>query len=600
MVINHKFMKNNLTLIAEIANAHQGNPEIAVKIAEEAFRSGANAIKFQMYTADDLLVKKHKRYKHFKNQSFSIKDWDYIFKKISQLKIKVYLDIFGLESLKIAIRYKVDGFKIHFSDLKNTPLLKKIASLNKKIFIGTGGANIFEIKDSIEIINSSKDFSSRIILLHGYQAYPTFISDTNINRIKFFKKCFGKNIDYGLSDHISGDLEFAKVAPLLAIQCGAKYIEKHITNNRSEMGTDYYSSLESEDFKILSENLKNAVSSLGLQNMEFSEAELNYRNSVKKKWISNQHIKEGEIITIDKISLKREDSNLKTLNLEEIINKKVISEIKPEEVIKKSNLEYKVLAIVVARSKSSRLKNKATMKINGDTSLEHLFKRLKISLDRGFIDKISFCTTTFKEDDQLENLALLNDIEVFRGANNNVLKRMMLAIEKNYDHDVILRITGDDIFIDPDYLQKTVIYHLENNLDYTNAKDLPTGTDLEVINSSALKKIYNHALDLEGTEYLTNYIVDNKNIFKTGSLNVPKKHISNIRLTLDTKEDFELIDKLCTYLCKINRKYDYNLDDILNYFSKHPSDININSKTIQRKIPIKFKTELSLKNNFKK
>tara|TARA_B100002052_G_scaffold297565_1_gene328561 strand:- start:1280 stop:3046 length:1767 start_codon:yes stop_codon:yes gene_type:complete len=588
-------MNKNITLIAEIANAHQGKPELAVDIAKAAYMSGANAIKFQMYTANDLLVKHHKRYNHFKKQSFNIEDWDYIFKNVSNLKLKIYLDIFGLESLEIAKKYNVDGFKVHFSDLTNTPLLEKLAELNKIIFVGTGGANIFEIKDTIETINKSKNFNSKIVLMHGYQAYPTYINDTNINRINFFKKCFGNDVEYGLSDHISGDLEFSKVVPVLAIQCGAIYIEKHITLNRSEKGTDYYSSLEPVNFKILADNLKNSIRSLGSDTMKFSENELEYRNSVKKKWISNINIKKGQVLIMDMISLKREDSDVKTLNLEELVNKKVIKNIKENQVITKSKLENKILAIVVARSKSSRLKNKALLKINGDTSLEHLFKRLKISLGKGYIDKISFCTTTLKEDNKLENLALLHGIEVFRGANNNVLKRMMLAINKNNDYNIILRITGDDIFIDPEYLNKTVLYHLDNNLDYTNAKDLPTGTDLEVINSSVLKLIYNHAIDLEGTEYLTNYITDNKNIFKTGSLNVPENHISNIRLTLDTEEDFKLIDKLCTYLSKINKKYNYNLDDILNYFIENPNDIKINSETIQRKIPLKFNTELKLK-----
>ena len=57
-----------IQIIAEIANAHQGNPDIAIEIAQKAIQSGADAIKFQMYTADDLLF--HKRYQHFKDQSF--------------------------------------------------------------------------------------------------------------------------------------------------------------------------------------------------------------------------------------------------------------------------------------------------------------------------------------------------------------------------------------------------------------------------------------------------------------------------------------------------------------------------------------------------
>ena len=77
-----------IEIIAEIANAHQGSPDIAIDIANNAIQSGANAIKFQMYTADDLLVSSHKKYQHFKNQSFSLKDWEYIFSRLDILTPK--------------------------------------------------------------------------------------------------------------------------------------------------------------------------------------------------------------------------------------------------------------------------------------------------------------------------------------------------------------------------------------------------------------------------------------------------------------------------------------------------------------------------------
>ena len=62
---------DDIEIIAEIANAHQGDPEIAYEIALEAYNAGSDAIKYQIYFAEELLVKRHKRYEHFKNQSFN-------------------------------------------------------------------------------------------------------------------------------------------------------------------------------------------------------------------------------------------------------------------------------------------------------------------------------------------------------------------------------------------------------------------------------------------------------------------------------------------------------------------------------------------------
>ena len=104
-----------IEIIAEIANAHQGSYKTAIKLADKAFVYGADAVKFQIYFAEELLVKSHPRYNHFLNQSFSINQWHKIFK--SQKNRKVYCDVFGLKALSLAVKHKVFGVKIHHHSL---------------------------------------------------------------------------------------------------------------------------------------------------------------------------------------------------------------------------------------------------------------------------------------------------------------------------------------------------------------------------------------------------------------------------------------------------------------------------------------------------
>ena len=75
-------------IIAEVANAHQGNPKLAKKLAHQSLENGADAIKFQIYFADELLSNKHPRFKHFKNQSFSEKIWVNLLSKFKKYKKK--------------------------------------------------------------------------------------------------------------------------------------------------------------------------------------------------------------------------------------------------------------------------------------------------------------------------------------------------------------------------------------------------------------------------------------------------------------------------------------------------------------------------------
>ena len=320
-------------IIAEIANAHQGNPDIAIEIAQKAIDSGADAIKFQMYTADDLLVSTHKRYQHFKDQSFSKNDWDYIFTSIDTTKTKVYLDIFGFESFSISQHFDVYGYKLHFSDLGNEPLLKQLAATGKDILIGSGGATIAEIDNAIKIIENIGD--NKITLLHGFQAYPTKIEDTNLERLKYFKNCFGDKVILGLSDHIEGDNLFSKVLPMMALPYGINVIEKHVTVNRAEKGVDYYSSLDMPDFKDFINVFRESEKAIGYPE-NYSDDELKYRKTVKKKWFCNKDLKEGNIVTDHDLVMKRDDSEKASLEIEDILNHTLTKNIKKDTLFNKS------------------------------------------------------------------------------------------------------------------------------------------------------------------------------------------------------------------------------------------------------------------------
>ena len=99
--------------------------------------------------------------------------------------------------------------------------------------------------------------------------------------------------------------------------------------------------------------------------------------------------------------------------------------------------------------------------------------------------------------------------------------------------------------IDLNYMDIAINHLLENNLDYVDHKRLPPGT-----------------------EYLTNYIRDNELYFKTSSTPVSQKHKSQLRLTIDTKKDFNFVRSFLLEMKKIKKNYNYNLDDILNFYPK--------------------------------
>lgn len=566
--------QKKIEIIAEIANTHQGDMDYAISLAKKCILAGANAVKFQIYFADELLIKDHPKYSHFKKQSFSSNQWFKLF-TILKNKIKIYADIFGLKALNIAQNSNLDGYKIHSSDLTNKIILEKFNDKKKKYFLSCGGSNLTEIAYAVRILNRKK---IKPILMHGFQAYPTDIDDTNLNRLKLLKEIFKDNCHYGYQDHISGSDNMNMIVPQLAIPLGIGFIEKHVILKRHEKRIDYYSSIEPKNFSKFVYQVRDSETALGTNNYSFSKKELKYRNEVKKFWVAASNLKKNTIVQKKDFVMKRVHNNqINNIFLEDIIKKKLKKDLEEETVIDKSFFENHTTALIIVRTKSKRLPNKCLKKICGITTIEHCINRVKQSKK---INKIILCTTDNKEDKVLIKIAKKNKIKFYAGENKNVLLRMLNALKK-IKTDLVVRITGDDILIDPTYLDKAIDYHLQKNNEYTDNKELPSGCEVEIFNKKLLEKLFFLANDSSETEYLTFYVKNNKNQINIGSLPLDIKISKKIKLTLDTKKDFKKINSFLNEMNKQNKIFSYSLIDIIDFYNKNKNKFNYEKKKIK-------------------
>ncbi len=566
----------NIEIIAEVANAHQGNYKEALNLAKKSFENSADSVKFQIYFPYEFLSKNHPRYKHFKNQSFSKKKWNFIFKSLSKYRSskKIYADVLGVDALKFAIKSNLDGIKIHSSDLSNIKILTQLKKYKNKIFISCGGSNLIEISNAIKIIDSKK-----VVLLHGFQSYPTSIKDVNFEKLKKIITFFGKKFEYGYQDHTSGSSMFNFYLPLISMGMGINYIEKHVILNRKKKGIDYFSSIEPRKLKQFINVVRN--SELALLNGQdwFSKNEIKYREEVKKNWIVKKNLKKKDRLKLNDIEMLRNpEKGTYPLNFTKYNNREIILPIKKGSIIKRKHFKNKVCVTIVARSKSKRLKNKASLKIGNSCVLEHLFKRAKMLKN---VDKIIFCTTKDKSDDALVKLAKKNNIQYFRGSTLNVLDRIMQPLKK-IKPDIVVRITGDDILIDNEHFQLSLNYFLDKNFDYVDHKNLIGGTETEIFDFDTLKFIYENAKNLNDTEYLTNYIKDNASFFNIGSSPVKITNHTGCSMTIDTKEDYKYVNNFLKNYYQTNNNYlEYSYRDILNYCKKNPRKSKIKKDKIK-------------------
>jgi N,N'-diacetyllegionaminate synthase len=576
----------SIEIIAEVANAHQGDPAQALKIAEGALAAGADAVKFQIYSAPELLVRAHPRYEHFKKQSFDRAVWVDLIKSIKDKGARVYCDVFGLDALDIALANHADGIKVHSSDLANTPMLLRLAGAGKRTFLSVGASTAGEIAYALRQVARP---NNRPVLLHGFQSYPTEVGDSCLSRLGWLRDQFGTVADIGYQDHVAGDDPFAFHLPLLAMGLGAGVIEKHVTLDRAAQGVDWYSSLNPDEFARFVETVRRAESAMGVRPDGFSAPERDYRRTVKKHWVAARPLEAGHVVSFQDLICKRvADAASEAVEMEKLVGRPLVNAVAEEEILTRAHVQQTVWAMVVARFRSTRLPGKAMADMAGLPALAHLFERLKQCRR---VDRIMFCTTTETEDDPLARLAVSSGVGLYRGPVEDVLGRMLGALA-GQEVDLALRVTGDDILVDPDYVERGVAHHLAVNAEYSDLKALPSGTEVEVFDVDLLKRIHALAADPQGTEYLTTYVTDNADHIRRCSVPVDPGHAHDWRLTLDTPEDYEVIGGLVRAMAAKGKALDYRLDDIVEYFSANPGALAANAMVRQRSTPPQVDTSL--------
>ncbi len=234
--------------------------------------------------------------------------------------------------------------------------------------------------------------------------------------------------------------------------------------------------------------------------------------------------------------------------------------------------------LITARLKSTRLKNKLLLPCYGKTLLERMIERIKY---QGNFEKIIICTSSDQKDDPLEEIALSNNIHIYRGSKDDVIKRLYEAAKK-FDVKFFCNIPADNPLVDITYAKKLLNFLIRNNYDIARSYFLPIGIFCYALKTSSLKKVINLKQDNIKTEIWYHYF-NKTGLFNLGELKIPQKHINfNLRLTLDYKEDYFLIKKIIRNFKNNIQDIDYN--DILDFLNMNKKLVDINSHHIQNSL----------------
>lgn len=543
--------------IAEIACNHEGDVAYLESLILAIADSGADAVKFQIYLADEILEKTHPDYNDLFICQLTKKQWTEAIDLADKAGLDVWVDLSSAYGQSVVTENidKIKGVKLHASDTQNIFSIEFIKANDFDVIISCGGTTLVELFRLIDQINHGQ----RIILMHGFQAYPTVIEDCHLNRIKTMSQIFPFPI--GIADHVDGSDPFARWLPLVAVGAGATVIEKHITMNRAEKRDDYFSALEPHEFREMVACLESSYIACGNSQYDFCANESAYRQKMKKTVVPVRAVPKDRRLEPDDVRLIVRTVPQPANSVYKVMGSPLNRSVEAGQSISHADVENRTVIFVNARSASSRLPAKALLPFYREhNTIEYLLQRLKSYPN--LPGKIVFATTDQKEDDALEECAKKVGVACVRGDNLDVMKRMIQVGEYG-NFDTLVRVTGDSTLISAEYIVTLLDHHFSNNLEYTRLRGLPIGMEAEVIDLSTLKLIHNSVIDKNRTEFLT-WFLDTDGICNNGLLTVlPEKNWEQFRLTLDYQQDLDLMKRIAEELHSRHEEFYIKTDDIL-------------------------------------
>lgn len=315
--------------------------EAAKKYIKEAKEAGTDAVKFQSYKADTIVSKNSPAYwdltkeptktQHdlfLKHDSFGEEDYIKLYKYAKEINVDFMSTPFDFQSADY-LENMMDIYKISSSDLTNIPFIRHIAKKGKPVYLSTGASYISEIENAVRVLQ--EEGCTKICLLHCVLSYPTKNEDANLNMIKHLKDIF-PNVEIGYSDHTMPDETMTIITT--AYLLGANIIEKHFTLDKTLLGNDHYHSMDSNDLKKIIQNLNLIQLIVGQTYKTVLECESIPRLQARRSIVVVNDMTKGDIIRSNNIMLKRPGTGISPADVDKIIGRPILKNIKADTVLK--------------------------------------------------------------------------------------------------------------------------------------------------------------------------------------------------------------------------------------------------------------------------
>jgi N-acetylneuraminate synthase len=319
-------------VIAEAGVNHNGDLKRAHELIDVAVKGGADAVKFQTFQADRLVLPNAPKAKY---QLQATGDAESQLEMLRRLELSsdahrelqsychkrgiIFLSTpFDEQAVDLLEELEVPAFKISSGDLTNSPLLEYVALKGRPVILSTGMSEISELIEAVSVLNSAG--CENPILLHCVSNYPANAPEVNLRAMQTMRAAFDQPI--GFSDHTEGiDISLAAVA------LGACVIEKHFTLDRRLPGPDHRASLEPGELLQLVQSIRRVESALGTGRKVPAASEIETARVARRSLVAATEIPAGATLKREMVFIRRPGTGMSPAMLDTVVGRRVIRSV---------------------------------------------------------------------------------------------------------------------------------------------------------------------------------------------------------------------------------------------------------------------------------
>jgi N,N'-diacetyllegionaminate synthase len=327
-------------VIAEVGINHGGKVDMAHQLIDAAADAGADAVKFQTFRANKLMIPNRERlaqqdqanesaYEMFERMELSWEAHEELKRHADERDVVFLSTPFDEESADFLDRLGVPAFKIASSDITYSPLLRHIAAKKKPILLSTGMSFLNEVGDAVLTLKSAG--ANEILLMHCTSCYPAAAEELNLHAIRTLHEHFGLPVGY--SDHSQGI-----IIPLMAVAVGATLLEKHFTMDKQAIGPDHKLSMDGTDLRRLVEHLSEVEASLGDGRKRPSLGEADNRRLTRRSIVASVDIPAYESIERWMLSCKRPANGIEPKHFDTLVGMRARRNISRDKILQWEDL----------------------------------------------------------------------------------------------------------------------------------------------------------------------------------------------------------------------------------------------------------------------